>query len=105
MKKKFATFSKSERRNFARRSTIGNITVSRVTEQRPYEGKILNISKGGLSFSTDLPLNLLTHVDINVEQCIDLPKNKHFSGKVVWGKITGDLDSGHYRYGVKFVQP
>ena len=91
-----------ERRTSERKSTIANITISSRNEH-PYEGKIFNISNGGISFATDLPLDLLTQVEVHVERSIDLPEKQHYSGKVVWGKVTGDLYSGYFRYGIKFV--
>lgn len=87
------------------RATLGSITISRRDGTRSYEGKVLNASQNGMSIATDLPLNVMSQVEIMVEQSADLPQNKRFLGRVVWGLITQDLDAGKYRYGIKFFGP
>jgi len=95
--------SPNERRNFRRKNTIGIVSISHRHDSRVFEGKVFNTSAGGLSCTTDLPLNILSPVEIRVEQSPEMPRNERYSGKVVWGRKTGDLDSGTYRYGIKFI--
>ena len=98
-------FLTKDRRQSLRRGTLGSIRVARRDGARPYEGKVLNISQGGMSIATDLPLNILSQVEIKVEQSADLPRNKRYTGRVVWGLILQDLYAGKYRYGIKFAGP
>ena len=92
-----------ERRRSSRRDTLGIITISRSDDSDFCEGKIFNISEGGMTCATDIPLNILAQVDIKVEQSAELHRNKHYSGKVVWATYTGDLNTGSYLYGIKFI--
>ena len=96
--------STRERRRAPRQGVQGRITVTHKQSSNSCEGKLFNISNYGISFSTDLVLGLMAGVDIKVEQSPYLPKNKHYSGKVVWAIPTGDLDSGIYRYGIAFYR-
>ena len=96
-------YATKERRRFLRHDTLGIITISRSNGSAVFEGKIFNISKGGMTCSTDMPLNIMTQVNIKVVQSAELPQNKRYSGKVVWATFTGDLCTGNYLYGLKFI--
>lgn len=95
----------SERRRFSRRPTLGSVSVSRKNSEKSWDGKMIDVSQNGMSIATDLPLNVMSQVEIKVEQSVDLPQNKRFSGRIVWGLIIQDLDAGKYRYGIKFIWP
>ena len=90
-----------ERREDPRRNVLGNITLYHPKTSRAYEGKILNISTYGLSCATDIHLNIMARVKIHVNQSTDLHPNMTFTGKVIWGMMNNDLNSGMYRYGIK----
>lgn len=96
-------FYERERRRFPRESKTGLISVFYYSASRSFEGKIFNISEGGMSFATDLPLNPLAPVDTKVEQSLELTPNKRYSGKVIWKEKIDDLNTGIYRYGLKFA--
>lgn len=99
------TFLENDRRKSPRRATLGSITITRKGGANSYEGKMLNTSQNGMNIATDFPLNLMSQVEIKVEQSADLPRNKRYTGRVVWGLIIQDLYAGRYRYGIKFVGP
>ncbi len=90
-----------ERREDPRRSVLGTITLHHPNTARSYEGKMLNISKYGLSCDTDIFLNIMARVKVHVHQSTDIYSNITFTGKVVWGMRIDDLNSGMYRYGIK----
>ena len=98
-----SNFSAKERRRFKRYGTLGLITVLPKNSSSTVEGKVFNVSEGGMSFATDLPLNLMSPVDIKVEHSPDMPQNERYTGKVLWRMRTNDLYSGAYRYGIEFA--
>jgi len=98
-------FKTKDRRRFQRVHTIGNIDISYRDSSRAYEGKIYDISEDGMRCATDLPLNILNQVDIQVHQSDELPQNEHFRGKVVWNKCAEDMNHGKYIYGIKLIFP
>lgn len=101
----YVDFRPDERRKFPRKNAIGVITVTPRNAPRSYAGKMFNFSEGGMGFATDVQLNIMTKVDIEVAQSPELPHSKRFQGRVVWSRNIHDLDSGTYRYGIKFVEP
>lgn len=101
----YVDFPPDEQRKFPRKNAIGVITISPRNGVRSYTGKMFNFSEGGMGFATDVPLNVMTQVDVEVAQSSELPQSKRFKGRVVWSRDIHDLDSGTYRYGIKFVEP
>jgi len=91
-----------ERRDHPRRNVLGNITLYHLNTERAYEGKILDISQHGLSCATDMSLNILSPVKVLVNKSTDLHHDTTFTGKVIWAMNMDDLNSGKYRYGIKF---
>jgi len=100
-------FSESgeERRKYPRRGILAHIAIVHKDGLRSYEGKALDISEGGIGFATDVPLNIMAPIRVQVHQSRDLPSNKRYSGTVVWRAKTNDLDTGIYRYGIRFHYP
>jgi len=101
----YVEFRPEEQRKFPRKNATGIITLTPGNGARGYAGKMFNFSEGGMGLATDVPLNIMSQVHIEVAQSSDLPRSKRFKGRVVWSRNIHDLDSGTYRYGIKFVQP
>ena len=98
----FIDFQQTERRKWPRRSVMASVSLNVLNDRKKYESRTFNISEGGLCIGTDKKINPLKRVDINVVLSSELPLGERYSGKVVWGQAVGDLNSGIYRYGIKF---
>ena len=101
----YIDFRPEDQRKFPRKNATGVITIFPENGAHSYAGKMFNFSEGGMGFATDIPLSLMTRVDVEVAQSSELPQSKRFKGRVVWSRNIHDLDSGTYRYGIKFVEP
>jgi len=101
----FHDFRSDGRRKAPRMNATGIIDISPRNGPRSYTGKMFNFSERGMGFAADVPLNIMTEVVIEVAQSSELPQSKRFKGRVVWSSDIYDLDSGTYRYGIKFADP
>jgi hypothetical protein len=98
-------FRSDDRRKSPRHNATGLLAIFPRGESRAYDAKMFNYSDEGMSFATDVALNVMSQVDVQVAHSTDLRQATRFKGRVVWGRTIQDLDSGIYRYGIKFVEP
>ena len=92
-----------ERREYPRRDIIATAQVYRNDQERPYPGKIFNISPKGLYIETDASLEVGEFFWVKVVQSMELRQGDTYRCLVIRQGSAQDYNSGLYAYGAQFL--
>ena len=92
-----------ERREYPRRGIIAVAKVFKSDQERPYPGKVFNISPKDLYIETDASLEVGEFFWVKVVQSMELRQGASYQCLVVRQGAAQDYDSGLYAYGAQFL--